>query len=136
MLDNPIIICYYIYTARDKGSVNYKIRCSSYKKSLIIHKLLRGTLSRCNLKIFQKGLTISFLYDIIKIHQERKEESKWHDWPSCRTIKKPLKFSTSMQLYSTSFWCPFSSRNIFAAENISLKRLDNLPLMCYNKYIR
>lgn len=31
---------------------------------------------------------------------------------------------------------PFSSRNIFAAENISLKRLDNLPLMCYNKYIR
>ena len=31
---------------------------------------------------------------------------------------------------------PFSLRNISAAENISLKRLDNLPLMCYNKYIR
>lgn len=31
---------------------------------------------------------------------------------------------------------PFSSRNIFAVENIFLKRLDNLPLMCYNKYIR
>ena len=31
---------------------------------------------------------------------------------------------------------PFFIKNIFAAENISLKRLDNLPLMCYNKYIR
>lgn len=31
---------------------------------------------------------------------------------------------------------PFSSRNIFAAENIFSKRLDNPRLMCYNKYIR
>lgn len=31
---------------------------------------------------------------------------------------------------------PFFIKKYFAAENISLKRLDNLPLMCYNKYIR